>query len=454
MIPHSFKIRSRTFVALGFSMISLACAGAKHGEANWPPVAKKWFDRAEHSYQSGDMEDAELAVENALSSLPGETQVKVLAAQIAMAELEFDRALQLLAGITGSQAAGLRGRCHWYKGDLDQAANELELVAADPEVKDGWAKSTLHLARAGRGRRPFEISGGLLAAVEMPKTGNTSMFVPVEINGEPALAMIATDRVETVMDARESGWVSLRFGGVLEVSDVPVIAQDLSGLSKEVGVPVRILLGVHFLRRVRATVDVLGQQFVVRSYEPPPPPAATTVNPIFYRGGAMVIGGAFGPELDAPRTSLLVNTSMVFPLALDEAGWQKAGQDPKTFMSVPGQATLKHGMVPLLRLGAFEIAQIPGVLGAPISTIEKEVGVDLDGVAGSGLFSTFRLTFANGGRTLWIEDLPMDILDARREAVQQARAQAAGAPQAAPPPSTSGSAPGVPGIALPPGPSP
>src|SRR5690606_11382613 len=96
MIPHQFKIRSRTALALGFSMISLACAGAKQGEANWPPVAKKWFDRAEHSYQSGDMEDAELAVENALSSLPGETRVKVLAAQIAMAELEFDRALQLL----------------------------------------------------------------------------------------------------------------------------------------------------------------------------------------------------------------------------------------------------------------------------------------------------------------------------------------------------------------------
>lgn len=448
MIPHQFKIPSRTVLALGFSMISLACAGSKQGEANWPPVAKKWYDRAEHSYQSGDMEDAELAVENALSSLPGETRVKLLAAQIAMAELEFDRALQLLNGIPGSQAAGLRGRCHWYKGELDLAGRELELVAADPEIKDGWAKTTLHLARAGRGRRPFEISGGLLAAVEMPKTGNSSMFVPVEVNGEPALAMIATDRVETVIDARESGWVSLRFGGALEVSDVPVVAQDLSGLSKEIGVPVRILLGVHFLRQVRATVDVLGQQFVVRSYEPPPPPDATTVNPIFYRGGAMVIAGAFGTELDAPRTSLLVNTSMVFPLALDEAGWQKAGQDPKTFMSVPGQANLKHGMVPMLRLGAFEIAQIPGVLGAPISAIEKEVGIDLDGVAGSGLFATFRLTFADGGRTLWVEDLPMDILDARRAAVQGARGGAAAAPP------TQDAAPAAPELAPPPSPSP
>jgi len=224
------------------------------------------------------------------------------------------------------------------------------------------------------------------------------------------------------MDTHEPGWVSLRFGGVLEVSDVPVVGQDLSGLSKEIGAPIKILLGVHFLRRARATVDVLGQQFVVRSYEPPAPPAATTLHPMFYRGGAMVIGGAFGPELDAPTAALFVNTSMLFPLALDEAGWQKAGQDPKGFMTVPGQSELRHGMVPLLRLGAYEIAKIPGVLGAPISAVEKEVGVDLDGAAGSGLFSTFRLTFADRGRTLWLEDLPPDILDARRAAVAGVRA--------------------------------
>ncbi len=437
----SLSYFARSSAALGFCLLSLACAGAKPKEAGWPPVAKKWFDRAEHSYQTGDLEDAEMAIENALSSLPNETDVKLLAAQIAMADLEFDRAIQVLSGIETSAASGLRGRCHWYLGNLEKTAFELEKVAADPEVKDGWAKNTLLLARSGRGRTPFDISGGLLAAVEMPRTGNSSMFVPLEVNGEPALAMVATDRVETVIDGSAPSWVSLRFGGVLEVSDVPVVAQDLSGLSKEMGVPVKILLGVHFLRRARATVDLLGQQFVVRSYEPPPPPAATTVNPIFYRGGAMVLPGAFGTELDAPSTSLFVNTSMIFPLALDEAGWKKAGQDPKNFMSVPGRANLKHGMVPMLRLGAFEVAQVPGVLGAPIATIEKEVGVDLDGAAGSGLFSTFRMTFADQGRVLWLEDLPPDL---RQQMVPQGeaapgpgtRVPATAGPAASPPSST------------------
>jgi hypothetical protein len=140
---------------------------------------------------------------------------------------------------------------------------------------------------------------------------------------------------------------------------------------------------------------------------------------------------------------------MVFPLALDESGWEKAGQDPKTFLSVPGQADLKHGMVPMLRLGAFEIAQVPGVLGAPISAIEKEVGVDLDGAAGSGLFSTFRLTFADQGRVLWLEDLPPDVLEARQEAVVSVRgplpAQDGGQPRGvAPGPLESGGAENAP----------
>ena len=67
----------------GFSFLSFACAAGKSPEANWPPVAKKWFDRAQHSYQTGDISDAEHSIDNALSSLPNDAQVKLLAAQIA-----------------------------------------------------------------------------------------------------------------------------------------------------------------------------------------------------------------------------------------------------------------------------------------------------------------------------------------------------------------------------------
>ncbi len=115
------------------------CGGAVTGEAAWPPTAKKWFDRADASYRNADMEDAELAVENALRLLPQEAEVRVLAARIALARLEYDRAIQLLEGIDSTAAASLRGRAYWYDGQVERAADELERLIADPEVKDTWA---------------------------------------------------------------------------------------------------------------------------------------------------------------------------------------------------------------------------------------------------------------------------------------------------------------------------
>lgn len=404
--------------------VALTGCGAGQKQPKWPEAAKKWFDRAEHSYQVGDLDDARLASENALAALPNEAEVRIVAAKIAMAELEFDRALQLLEGVAGTDAAGLRGRCHWYVGNLELAAEELAVVAGDPDVKDPWAKSALQLSRSGLGRRPFEMSGGLVSVVDMPRAGNTAMLVPVEINGEESLAMIATDHAECIIDGRTPGWVSLRFAGQVEVSDVPAMAQDLSGLTREIGAPVKMLLGVHLLRKVRATIDLSGRQFVVRNYEPPAPPHATTIAPVFYKGGALVIPGAFGVKRTAPTASLLMNTSVTFPLALDEAGWKKAGRDPNTLVAVPGAPDLRHGTIPMLRLGAFEIPEIPGVIGLPIDEIEQEVGVDLDGLAGSGLFATFRLTFADRGKTMWMEDLPPEVIAERQALLERLRAEA------------------------------
>lgn len=414
-----FDLIRRSHLSFGLAAILLASACAPTPqEAKWPPTAKKWFDRAAHSYQTGDLDDARLASDNALAALPNEPEVRLVAAQVAMAELEFDRALQLLAELPSSEAAALRGRCYWYKGDLELAADELAVVAADPDVKDEWGGQILELARSGRGRRPFEMTGGLVAAAEMPRAGNTSMLVPVEINGEPSLAMISTDQSESVIDARESSWVSLRFGGRVEVSDVPAVSEDLSGLTRQVGVPVKMLIGVHLLRRLRATIDLSGRQFVVRNFEPPPPPSATTIAPIYYKGGALVLPGAFGEKKTSPAASLLMNTSITFPLALDDGGWKKAGRDPDTFVAVPGANGLRHGTVPMLRLGAFEIPSVPGVSGLPVDELEEHAGIDVDGMAGSGLFATFRLTFADQGRTLWMEDLPPEVI-AEQQAIME-----------------------------------
>jgi hypothetical protein len=83
-------------------------------------------------------------------------------------------------------------------------------------------------------------------------------------------------------------------------------------------------------------------------------------------------------------------------------------------------------MVPLLRLGAFDIPQVPGVYGTPIGEVEKGVEVDIDGVVGSGLLAYFRVTLTDGGRAMWLEDVPQ---------LQQS------APPPGPPPPASSAAP-------------
>lgn len=390
-----------------------ASAGA--GEAAWPPVGKKWFDRADASFRQGDMEDARAAIDNALRVVPDRLEARLLSARVALADLEYDRVLSTLRGLESSDARSVRGRAYWYAGELEHAADELDKLLADPEVRDPWAVEIAKLARVGSGRKPFDMSGGLLAMVEMPRAGTSALIVPLELNGEPALGLVATGTAEAVIDssagARPS-WVSLRFGEKVEVRDVPALAKDLSGISRQVNAPIKILLGVNVLRHLHPTFDFTGGQFVVRSFDPPPPPVATTVKLNYVRGGGMLLRGAFGVDQMATPCTLLLDTALTYPVALDTAGWKKAGVEASSLRPVPGVADLREGVLPMLRLGAFDIPQVPGLQGdAPVKEREDLLGIELDGLVGAGLLTTFRVTLVDGGRTMWLEDLPAEALN-------------------------------------------
>ncbi|MEO6602403.1 MAG: hypothetical protein ABIQ16_21155 [Polyangiaceae bacterium] len=388
------------------------CAAPGTSDAEWPPTSKRWFDRGDASFRQGDIEDAETASENALRVTPDRPEVRLLAARIALAKLEYARTVQVLQGLDSNEARSLRGRAYWYAGDIDKAADELEKLVADPEIRDPWAVEIAKLARRGAGRKPFQMTGAQVGVTDMPRTGSTAMIVPLEINGEPALGLIATGTAEAVVDSSggaQSNWVSLRFGESVEVRDVPALAKDLSGISRQVNAPIKILLGVNLLRHLRPTFDLIGGQFVVRRYEPLPPPVATTLKLSYVRGGGMLMRGAFGPEATAAQGSLLVDTSIVYPLALDTAGWKKAGVAPSSLRSVPNGGSMKSGTVPLLKLGAFELPNVPALSGnEPVKEREEGLGIELDGLVGSGLLANFRVTLADGGRTMWLEDMPRE----------------------------------------------
>jgi hypothetical protein len=391
------------------------CAAAGPGEAEWPPLAKKWFDRADASFKSGDVEDAQTAVESALHADQHRPEIRLLAARIALSRLEYAQVLTLLKGVEGTEASSIRGRALWYSGDVEQAADELERLVADPEVRDPWAADIAKLSRRGIGRKPFAMTGGMVAVSEMPRVGTAALIVPLEISGEPALGLIATGTAEVVLDASkgtEPTWVSMRFGDKIEVHDVPALSKDLSGISRQVNAPIRALLGVNLLRHLHPTFDFMGGQFVVRNFEAPPPPEATAVKLNYVRGGGMLLRGAVGSTASQVPASLLIDTSIPFPVALDDGGWKKAGVPLSSLRLVPNQGTLRQGVLPLLRLGAFDVPSVPGLAGnEPVKEREDGLGIELDGLVGSGLFASFRVTLVDGGRTMWLEDLPREALN-------------------------------------------
>jgi hypothetical protein len=402
--------RGLRLLLLALCVLALGgCPQAASPDQSRPPKAEKWFRRAQEELRVAEIDAAHDSAQQALDLAPADEAVRVLAAKVALARLEFAEVARLLRGLRTTEALALLGRAYWYDGKLDQAAEALQAVLADPDYVDPWAKAVSQLALQGAGRKPFAISGGLLAAVELPRVDPSAPLyvVPLEIDGDPALALVATATAEVVLDSatrRDPGWVELRFGKRLEVRDVPALTQDLSQISAQLGAPVKALLGVNLLRQLNVTIDFKGRQFVARSFSPPPPPVASRIDLFYLRGGGMIMGTQLGSD-GRGRAALFIDSASPFPLALDQAGWQKVGVDASKLPPLGDDPTRKltSGSVPLFRLGALELPAVPAIYGSPIERMERELNVDVDGVVGAGLLANFRVTFADGGRVMWVE---------------------------------------------------
>jgi hypothetical protein len=380
---------------------------------NRSPLATQWLNRTKVSYRAGDFDDAREAVTHALAAAPNDPETREIAARIALVRLEYAEVIRLTEGLDSSAARGLRGRAYWFSGDLEHAADELEAQLADPQVKDSWAQDVAGLARRGVGRHPFEMEGGLVASVEMPQAIDrvplgAANVVPCELDGERILALVATGSSELLLDSnsrREPAWVSLRFDRV-EVKDVPALVQDLSPISRQIGVPIKALIGAQLLRHTHATIDRRGDQFVVRREDATPPPDANRVPLYYMRGGGMLLRATVTARDEGPLP-LLVDSSRPFPLLLQDAAWKKAGIDVATLASIPDEPTIKRGMVPMFRVGGFDLAKMPAIEGADLGPLTAGLDVDLAGVVGADLLAFFRMTFADEGRFMWIEPDPM-----------------------------------------------
>ena len=439
-LPRSFRaLPGARAAACGALLVAFAAPGCgpafDPAHPPRPALAETWFKRAEKSYRAGDFDDATESVKSAIQAAPHDPGIRALGARIALTRLDFPEVIRLTEGLQTSEVLALRGRAHWYAGDIEQAADELEAMLADPNVKDPWARDVSKLARRGIGRHPFALEGGIVASVEMPKAGPFAI-VPCELEGESILALISTTSGELRVDSasrREPAWVNLSFGerDKLEVKDVPALVEDLSGLSRQLGLPVKALLGVNLLRHMHVTFDRHGDQFVVRRSEPTPPPSASRV-PLWYArgGGTMMHIGLSSHEED--RAIMLVDTTAFFPLSLGDAQWRMAGVDPQALEPVPGATNLRGGIIPQLKFGAFDLPKIPAVKDVPRP--DQDFGVDVGGVMGAGIFSVFRVTLADEGRFMWVEPDPTMLQSFNDEPAPRHPTPANAAPQPASPP--------------------
>jgi len=319
-------------VLIALSATSASCGPSMGAQAPpRPALATQWLERAKASYRTADFDDAREAARQALVAAPSDSEARELAARVALVRLDYSEALKLTEGLDSSSAHGIRGRAYWFSGDVEHAADELEALLADPTVKDNWARDVAGLARRGAGRHPFEMDGGLVASVEMPRAIDrvplgAADVVPCELDGERILALVATGSSEVVLDSNsrhEAAWVSLRFDR-LQVNDVPALVTDLSPIARQLGVPIKAMLGAQFLRHTHATFDRRGDQFVVRRRDADPPPDASRVPLYYLRGGGMVLRATVTARDEGP-IPLFVDSSRPFPLLLQDIGWKKAG---------------------------------------------------------------------------------------------------------------------------------
>jgi hypothetical protein len=415
----------------------VACGPSSDSETpGRTPLADKWLIRAGASYKTGDFDDAQSSATAALDVAPKDPAIRLLNAKLALSHLDWQRALKLTDGLQSSDAHAIRGRAHWYAGEIDEAADELEAEVRDPLVKDPWAHQIANLARRGSGRHPFAMEGSLIADVEMPPAG-AALVVPCELEGERILAVVATASGEVILDSntrREPAWVNLSFGDAqqrIEVKDVPALTEDLSPLTRQLGAPVKALLGVNLLRHMHATFDRRGDQFVVRKDDPPAPPDASRLPLWYVRGGGMLMRGTLARD---EKATFLVDSSQPYFIALSDLLWHGAGLDAHASQADPTRTDVRGAPLPLMRLAGFELPQVPALSSGAITGVQSNVDLDLGGVIGASLISAFRVTFGDEGRFIWMEpDLTQQM-----QAADAARAQQQ--ELTAPPPPNGGAA--------------
>jgi len=350
----------------------------------------------------GDLVAAGRAAERALEADPGDARAREVAARLALANGQPDRAVELLRDDQDPRRVRLRARALFRLGRMEALARDLASVE-EQESADGWAAAALPLARAARGQPLYGLSGDPEASLPLV-AGLGVPVVEISLGGRPVMALIATSADITVVDEAslpEPGLVEVGLGG-LTAGGVPALGRDLSPVGEALGVRLGAVLGLDLLLRLRATLDLPGGALRVRTAPPTHGPEAASLPFVTFDGSFLAVHARLEEGAEAWMT---VDTAATFPVALTDAVVEAMGRDLATLPAAPGAPTDDVRLLELARiqLGEVAIEGVPAVTGLVPENLSTLAGAPLGGILGASLFGQVAVSFDPEGRRLVLE---------------------------------------------------
>ncbi len=378
-----------------------ACGGASPRTATVahvaeaPPSDRRWRDRAVAAYLEGDLARAATAADSALQLDPGDTRALEVAARVALARLDPERALSLLGAAQAPLLVRLRARAHLGRGDLAAAQADLDSVAGAPP-EDGWAAAVAPALRAAAGRVGYAISGDAEATIPFDARAPDALAtIALEIDGRRVHALVSTAAGLTVVDdalARGGTLLGRVALGGLVVEGVPALARDLADVSAAAGTEIAAVVGADLLLRLHATLDGPGRAVTFRARPAPPPAAgAQRLDLYAFEGSLLAVRGAIDA---APATFFALDSSAALPVALTARAIHAEGVTSRPLPTPPGTPEgITLYALAALRLGDTVVEGVPAVVGVVPDALARVAGTRIDGMLGLHVLGQLVVTF-------------------------------------------------------------
>jgi hypothetical protein len=406
--PSVFTRRALPLGAL-LAALASACGGAPTPApaAAATPAAdaadRRWHERAISSYLQGDLTYAQTASANALQLDPGDVQAREVAARTALARLDAERALALLAGAREPLLVRLRARAHLARGDVRAAHADLASVADQPP-EDAWALAAgPALAAAAEAPVAYALSGEPEATLAFDaREAGALATIPIEVDGRPVHALVSTAAGLTLVDdalaQRGTRLGRIALGGLV-VEGVPALARDLADVSGAAGREIGAVIGADLLLRLHATLDGPARAVTFRAAAWAPAANGRVRLELFaFEGSLLAVRVGLGA---APESFVAIDTSAALPVALTPRAASAEGVGARPLPTPPGAPEgVSLVELPTVRLAGAVIESVPALVGVVPDSLARVAGTRIDGLLGLQLLEQVVVTFLPEERAL------------------------------------------------------